>query len=377
VLLALQCALTMAVLCNAFLIVQQNRAELQREIGFSSHDVIGIETLPLRDGENRPATMTAELAALRALPGVRAVSVVSGIPLATAGAAQSVATGDGETRREIDSVDVLVADHHLVPTLGLTIVAGRDFIADDVVDVPASDQAPPPPAVLITEALARALFGQQSALGQTVNGMTIVGIVHDFAIGDRLPSKSRYGLILPGRRHTGLRSYLIRSDGDPETLTPAIERALRDTNPDRFVIGRYPLHKALQRTLSDERGTVIGLVTVMVLVSVIALAGIVGINAYTVRKRLRWFGVQRALGAARRDVLYWLLAEGAIVIGVGTALGVVLAIALNMQAPAIPVLIWHHVAIAALVVAVLVWLSTLLTARPAITVSPAVATRNI
>ena len=116
----------------------------------------------------------------------------------------------------------------------------------------------------------------------------------------------------------------MRAKGDPYALVPAIDRTIHEMSADQ------PVEKA--STLGDVRGEVLtpqrlnaivfgGFAAVALLISVVGVAGVL---AFSVSSRTREFGIRIAMGALPRNILGNVLKEGAVMAGVGVAIGVVL-----------------------------------------------------
>ncbi|HEV7775831.1 MAG TPA: FtsX-like permease family protein, partial [Luteibacter sp.] len=135
-----------------------------------------------------------------------------------------------------------------------------------------------------------------------------------------------------------------------------------------------------ERTLARSKASVWLLGAVSVVVLIVTLAGIMGLTAYWVQQRTRQIGVRRALGARRRDILHWLQLENALIIGVGVAIGMLLAYAFNLwlmtryEFSRLPI---SYLPLGAALLLVLGQLAVIGPARRAARVPPAVATRSV
>ncbi|MEP6898905.1 MAG: ABC transporter permease, partial [Rhodanobacter sp.] len=183
VLIALQIALTLAIVCNALFIIHQRLANLSVRSGVDEAHVFVIANMWADVDRSTPevdAQVRADLLALRQLPAVRDATPASGYPLKGGGWDNFVTMTHDQVQPTTDAA-VYTGDEHFIDALGLRIVAGRNFRADEVV-VMGAQQAITPPVVIVSKALADRLFPDGNALGKTFYAMgatptTIVGIV--------------------------------------------------------------------------------------------------------------------------------------------------------------------------------------------------------
>jgi len=134
------------------------------------------------------------------------------------------------------------------------------------------------------------------------------------------------------------------------------------------------------RAFSSWRAAVWLLATVCAVVVVVTAVGIMGLTGYWVQQRRRQIGIRRALGARRRDILAYFLAENFLIVGAGVAFGMVLAYAINlflMRHYELQRLPWSSLPVGALALWVLGQLAVLGPARRAAAVPPVVATRSV
>jgi len=182
-LIALQIALTLAIVCNALFIIHQRLATLSERSGVDEANVFVIQNQWAGDRSTQQvdAQIQADMLALRQLPGVRDAAPISGgYPLRGGGWDNFVTMTPDQVKPTTDS-SVYMGDEHLLDTLGLRLVAGRNFRSDEV-HGRGNEQTIIPPVVIVSKALADRLFPGGSALGKSFYAMgatpsTIVGIV--------------------------------------------------------------------------------------------------------------------------------------------------------------------------------------------------------
>nr|WP_221265755.1 FtsX-like permease family protein [Oleiagrimonas soli] len=394
-LVVLQVALACAIACNALFLLQQRLKPMlvPDGIGQPNHLIIASnivsrgqpwETSRMRDTER----------ALRGVPGVTSVSVAGSLPMVLNARMNGRVQGVG---RDTRADTAMYIGDHLVKTLGLHLVAGRDFTAEeDAVQNHGVGMHQDGPAI-ITQSLANRLFPGQKALGQTLQlgdkdpaVRTVVGVVghlmrNDF--GDGSQRNLDNVMLFPGIPSSwslpaiGVR---VAPDADPQQVRKQVEKVIQRMLGDGMVRGIDPSYD-MYGTLRDEalaqyRASVWLLAGVCLIVLIVTLAGIMGLTAYWVQQRTRQIGIRRALGARRSDILRYLQAENLLLVGVGTLLGLIAAYAVNlwlMHHYELPRLPWSYLPIGAALLLVLGQLAVLSPALRASRVPPVVATRSV
>lgn len=220
-------------------------------------------------------------------------------------------------------------------TMGIPLLAGRDFLA--------SDDATAPPVAIVNRALATRLWPDEDAVGQRLmvgspenaTEVTVVGVVagvrHAELVGAGAegPEVYRPAAQAPYRRHF----LVLRTDGDPAALVGSVREALLEVDPDTPVtvapVSSIVRQSLLQWSLGSAFLGAFGLGALL-----LATLGIYGLIAFTVSRGRRDMGVRLALGASRWEVR-WQVVRGALrLAGSGVALGVVAAVALGRLASA-------------------------------------------
>ncbi len=343
VLIALQIALTLAIVCNALFIIHQRLAHLSEPTGIDEADtfVIRSQWAEQMSTQQIAAQIHADLNALRQLPAVRDAAPTNGCPLCGQGEDDFVMLSPEQTVPTTDS-DVYSGDEHLLDTLNLKLVAGRAFRADEV-GVSGSHDFTVPPVVIVTKTLADRLFPDGSALGKSIYVMnsspsTIIGIVERLQRQSVLTWEQAYAyqsMLWPQiGAGPGGATYLVRAK--PGQLAAAMReapKALYGQNRMRIIDasdGVLDYAQIRQRAYAIDRGMAILMGIVSVVLLAITGAGIVGLTSFWVGQRRRQIGIRRALGATRGDILGYFLTEN-LLIGIGgVLLGALLAIGLNL-----------------------------------------------
>jgi putative ABC transport system permease protein len=342
-LIAVQIALTLAIVCNALFIIHQRLATLSERSGVDEANVFVIANQWAVDWTTQQidAQVRADMLALRQLPGVRNAAPSTGYPLQGGGWDNFITMTPDQIKPTTDSA-VYMGDEHLLDTLGLRLVAGRNFRSDEVL-VMGTQQALVPPQVIVSKALAHRLFPDGSALGKSFYAMgaspsTIIGIVDPLHRQGASPwDKLHAGqsLIWPARPDDARGVfYIVRAK--PGQLAAAMReapKALYAQSRLRIIDPKDGIQDYAQirhRVFDSDRGMAILMGIISAVLLAITAAGIVGLTSFWVGQRRKQIGIRRALGATRGDILGYFLTEN-LLIGIGGVLaGVVLAFGINL-----------------------------------------------
>ncbi|MBD8899347.1 FtsX-like permease family protein [Rhodanobacter sp. DHG33] len=342
-LIALQIALTLAIVCNALFIIRQRLANLSEPSGVDESSVFVIRNQWAADWPTAQVDtqVKADMLALRQLPAVRDATPASGYPLKGGGWDNYISMTPDQTKPTTDAA-VYTGDEHFIDTLGAKLIVGRNFRPEEVM-VMGTQQAITPPVVIVTKALADKLFPGGNALGKSFYAMgttpsTIIGIVDPLqrqGVDRWANAYAGQALIWPIRAaFSGGLFYVVRAK--PGQLAEAMREApkaliaqshMRIIDPKDGVLDYATIRHMVY---DSDRGMAILMGIICVVLLAITAAGIVGLTSFWVGQRRRQIGVRRALGAKKRDILAYFLTENFLISTAGVALGAVLAIAFNL-----------------------------------------------
>ncbi len=402
-LIALQIALTLAIVCNAVFIIGQRIDLMSRPTGLDegnlflvSQQWVGAPGGDDAEGlEKLDAMQREDLAALRALPDVQSVTPVNTLPLFNSSSNGAAATRPGDANIGLTTgsarTTFYYGDEQMLATLGLRMKAGRAFQAGDVQHKSDSDLRDPP-IVIVTSQLADKLFPEGSAVGKAIylNGgthpSTIVGIVERMQIARSSGNGNDFtwnSTLIPSRLNANASRYAVRAKpGRLEAAMHAVAPALYTVNPLRVLDDESvrSFAEIRDRAYEADRGMaeLMGLVALVLLC--VTAAGIVGLTSFWVGQRHRQIGVRRALGARKIDILHYFQFENLIIAGAGVVLGIAMAVGLNLwlmmefEMARLPIL---YVAVGVLIMLALGQVAVFVPARRASGVPPIVATRAV
>jgi len=319
-------ALALVLLINAGLLLQAFRALQKIDPGFRSENVLTYNlSLPRAAYTNtqQAAFFEEHLEQVRALPGVKAVSATTMVPLG--GHSGTFFTVENAPPRAKDEQNPVVLQRHVFPgyaeTMGLTVLSGRFFSDQETRGAGVN-------AAVVNESFAKRNWPKEDAIGKRIRypgtnsvWLTVVGMVKDEKhYGFDQPM--RPGVFLPYHFSPSRQMTIaVRSLSEPMALLPAIRSMIQKRDPDlpifqvRTMAERVKSSLWLRRSYSWLFGFFAAVALTM------ALAGVYGVISYTVSQRTNEIGIRMALGAQRMDVLRLVLRHGLILAGAGTALG--------------------------------------------------------
>lgn len=341
-LIALQIALTLAIVCNALFIIQQRVERLSRNTGMIETDLMAIQNMwvGVTDNESEPL-IKADLQALRQLPGVQDATDTNSFPLRGGGWSTGVRL-NADAKKPAAHTTQYFVDEHALATMGAKLIAGRNFRPDEIVAID-SKKYQYSPTVIITKALSDKLFPGGSALGKQMylsDGTppsTVVGIVERLQVpwpGSFADEFEGNATLLPVMLTGNFTTYLIRSKpGHLADILKSAPAELFKTNRMRVLPserGVRSFASIRQDAYKSDRGMAILMGIICLVLLAITAAGIVGLTSFWVGQRRKQIGVRRALGATKNDILQYFLTENLLIGLGGVVVGAMLAIGMNL-----------------------------------------------
>jgi len=214
-------------------------------------------------------------------------------------------------------------------TLGIPLVRGRDISDADLVSRARVS--------VISEAAARQFYGTNEPIGQPVpdryarltgGPAVVVGVVRDirasFTTDPRPIVYAPYVLAPPTR--LGQADLFVRAAGDRSGLIPVVRRTAQSVEANLALLNVQALSVRFNQSLADRRSiaTLLGAFGAMALL--LASIGLYGTMSHAVARRTKELGIRLSLGATRAQVVRMVLRETAIVVGIGFAIGIPVAL---------------------------------------------------
>jgi putative ABC transport system permease protein len=331
-LIVAEIALTCAIVCNAIFLIRERLARMDQPSGVAEAELVRARVTGIGKQDSAESITQEDLTALRALPGVKAATTINMVPFGDSSWNTEVSTRLDDPNGP--NVGIYLG-RSLIDTLGLQLVAGRDFLPEEYVD--GADNDAQPKQVIVTRALAELFYPAGAAVGKPLyaqgrDPQTIVGVIDRIARpndGFGGPEAKSYAIVLPATLpYTVGGTYLIRVDpSQRDAVLGALEATLAKVDPNRLVLKHDSFAEIRRNHFSKDRAMAFLLVGVSIALLVITALGVIGLASFWVQQRTRQIGVRRALGATRGDILRYfqienfILATGGIVLGMGLAYG--------------------------------------------------------
>lgn len=390
-LIVLQIALTCAIVCNALFLISERITRIQAPTGIAEGELLVLSVSGMTRSDDNEAQTRLDLERLRAIPGVRAVTLANQV------AYGGSSTNSGVRKQPNDQgPDTLGASHYnaregYINTLGLHLVQGRDFLPEEYINGADLDSNANPrvPAIILNQALAQQLFPGESALGKSVyvfgeQPLRVVGVLAQLVSPN--PGSQEFdnarAMLLPVRPSYRGGVYLLRCAPEQrEAVLKAASEALMKASQGvkRLVREQATLTEMRDEYYRQDRAMVWLLGGVCLGLLVVTAFGIVGLASFWVQQRTRMIGTRRALGATRGQILRYFQMENLLLSSVGIALGMAGAYGINLllmqhyELPRLPLL---YLPVGALVLWALGQLAVLAPARRAAALPPVVALRG-
>jgi predicted permease len=327
-LLTVEIAVTVVLLIGAGLLIRSFVRLRSTDVGCVTDNVLTLDySLPAQkyaSPEKVNAFNEALLEQVRAMPGVRAAALGSGVPGAGAGEddaftipeqppiAQSTALPDALYRR---------VDPGYFSALQIQLLKGRFFTSDDRIGHPKT--------VIISHQLEQQYFPGQSPLGKHLHvvpygdaDFEIVGVVADTLYQVGQPSRPvMYYPVLSGSSGPGGLTLVVRTASDPLAMSVPVEKEIAALDPELPVSNVQTMQQAIGDSLGNTSFSATLVLSFAVLSLVLASVGLYGVLSYLMTQRTTELGVRMALGAQRDQVLRLMLFDGLRPAIIGLALG--------------------------------------------------------
>ncbi|HZU21298.1 MAG TPA: ABC transporter permease, partial [Terriglobales bacterium] len=271
---------------------------------------------------------------VRALPGVESAALTSSIPLSYYNSADGLniegytpAPNEGRPNSLYSTTTPGYFE-----TLRIPFLSGRNFRESDKKDAPY--------VAIVNETLAKAYWPGKDPIGRHLSlasdpghSMEIIGVVKDSRVQGITGPMSRV-LYIPLQQHYAnglgsLQSLLVRVNGDAGAMAPQLESQVRSLAPDLPVFDAQPMLRAID-TLNGLLMFQVGAWLAGALGAlglVLSIVGVYGVLSYSASQRTQEIGIRMALGAPPSSILAMVLRQGAVLVGIGLAIGMAFALA--------------------------------------------------
>jgi predicted permease len=334
-LVILQFALAVVLLVGAGLVGNSFLRLLQVNPGFNPSGILAISLFlsPVEYPEGNPkgpVLLHQLLENIRSVPGVRSVGLVNALPITGGPDTDFVIAGRPVPPANNEpSADIRTVDSGYFRTMGIPLLAGREFTE--------SDNAGARRVMVINQTMAREYWPHEDPIGQRVTMKDwgapltgeIVGIVGDVKTNglDAVVGPMIYWQYsqFPQLFNT----IVVRSEDDPLRLLPSAQGAIWSIDKNQPISKAETLDHLLAESLARRRLYMVLLGIFSIAALLLAAVGIYSMVSYSVSQRTHEMGIRLAIGAERKDVLFLVLGQGAKVALLGVAVGIAAALALT------------------------------------------------
>jgi predicted permease len=300
--------------------------------GFTTENLLNFSIQPALSGYRNGKALDffeRTIHQLQSIPGVRLVSA-SDVPLMTPDRNMYTVKVEGYTPKERENMnfDINMVAPSFFSTIGVPILAGREFTAADRLGAPL--------VCAINETVAKRYFPGQSPIGHHIafgrdkKMREIVALVKDQKNGNLREETRRYAYapLLQEENPWGATLY-VRTALAPESIGMAVRRQVQQLDPNVPVNDMKTMEVQVSESLFVERLIATLSAFFGFLATLLAAIGLYGVMAYSVERRTREIGIRVALGAERSGVIRLVMREVALLAGIGIAVGLPVALALS------------------------------------------------
>ncbi len=319
VLVAFQVALSVTLLVGAGLLLRTVTNLRSAPLGYDPEGLLTVRVEPRLSGYDRERRNDYFERAVRRLEQIPAVTSASGSVIPPIGGIQAtLSPPPGST----EGTPFNSVGPRFFQTWRWPVISGREIEWSD-----RSDRK----VALVNEAFVQRYLGGRNPVGTQPdaagNGWTIVGVVANSRSG---PREHAVPTLFPAFWNVGpLMTLVVRTAGDPEALAPTVRQVLAEIDPGVDVIEINLPARIRDARINGEIMTAGLLATVSGLALALCAAGLFGMLAYIVNRRIPEIGIRMALGAQRANVVRMVLGESLWPVAAGIAIGVGAALPLT------------------------------------------------
>jgi predicted permease len=323
----LQVALSLILVIGAALFVRTLAGLLAKGPGFETAGILSFSIAPVQNGYSRAdaARLVRRLGdEVHALPTTRN-SAAARWPFLTGGSWNDPMTIQTDRRIVTGDVNLNAVSPGFFSTLGIGILAGRDFDARD--SRPAGEAGHR--SAIVNEAFVKRYLAGRDPLGIHIGegsgpdvkpDVVIVGVCAGFNYrGLRDNSEQAFFPMFEGEDAGA--TFYIKVRGAPEQAIPSIRRIVRQADPQLPILWFRTLDDQVNRSLATERLLAALSGSFGALALLLSLIGLYGVMSFVVTRRTREIGIRLALGATGASAIRLVLRDAAVMIAVGMAIG--------------------------------------------------------
>jgi predicted permease len=330
ILVVVQVALCFVLVSASLLSLRGLQQALRLNLGFQSQyvSVAAFELGLAGYSEERGRTFQQRaLAAVQSLPGVESAAYSNSVPLSIDQSHTGVFPADKPDLRPSDRIGVTYYEVSpgFFATLGTRLLAGREFNWHD--------DTKSPQAAIVNVAFARRVLHTENAVGMRFRGgvrgpfAEVVGIVEDGKYESLTESQQPVVFWSILQSYNSTTTLEVRSSRPPTEMVREIRAAISRLDPELPLFGTGSLEQMLGFAFFPTRAAAIALSAFGVLAVMLAATGVYGLMSYAVSRRTNEIGVRMALGGRPVQILRLVLGKTALLLALGSVIGLILALA--------------------------------------------------
>lgn len=381
--LLIQIAITVAIVSNAAFIIKDKVAYLSQETGYPEEEIFSFTIRTYGKDVDLAQKYKENETLLRNIPGVINAGLFSDVPISGGGSSSGFHLDADPTDSKQTRAAYIFTGEYGIDTLGVSIVEGRNFTAQEV-DV-SEDQTSLPTVTLVSKSFLDEMFPDGDGLGNTIyfgpSALKIVGVVEKMMGPWLRDSSANNVVVIPKVLAQVHQKIMVRAQASERgAIMKQIEDLLLADYSKRVIVRVQGMDDAKAQYNAGDILMMRMLIVLIVVIVLVTALGIFGITVFNINKRTRQIGTRRALGARKSDIVRYFLVENAIICLAGIAIGIVGALALAqalLEYYSLPALDYLYIVGTALFVLSFSLLSVVLPANRAANISPSVATRSM
>jgi putative ABC transport system permease protein len=332
VLVIAEVALSVVLLVGAGLLIRSFKQLMSVDPGFRTEKMMSF-AMSLPDGKyNKPEKtgllMSSLMDRVHNIPGVRAAGGAFGMPLTQFGFGFSFEIKGHPPSKpgERQSAELRMATPDYFSTMGIRILKGRGFTAEDRLGAPG--------VIIITETAERQFFPNEDPIGKHITvgyggpgekpmEGDVIGVVADIKQSSLATATLPQFWVPYYQWPMNNFNIVMQTVREPESVIADARRAVKDLDPDLALSFVMTLDQIVANSVAQPRFYMTLLATFAGVAVALSAVGIYGVIAYLVGQRAREIGIRLALGASPRTVIAMIVREGAAMTAAGIAIGLV------------------------------------------------------
>lgn len=328
-------ALALILLTGAGLLIRSFGRLMSVDPGFKAENIltawVQLPDSKYKDETRRNQFFAQLLSRLRQLPGVRSASADAFLPFAgiIAGTGVDVEGRPKLPPAEQPEIDVALVEPQFFETMGIPVLQGSSFSEREATEVSHK--------VVISKAMATRLWPNENPIGKRVTiymkrenvPSEVIGVVGDVKHAGLDADVHPTAYWPYPELSFSFMTLVVRTDGDPLALAPALRQAVLSIDKDQPVADVTSMNDLLSASLARTRFATAIMAAFAGMALLLAVLGIYGVVTYSVEERTREIGIRVALGAPRDGILRMMLRQGMSLGVLGIAIGTALSLALT------------------------------------------------